>query len=356
VSAVSAPPFALREPRPLSKRTLAAVSYAIERFAARLGPGTTLVSTFQRAPYFRPMLGTYNQLAADGVRCTTAYVGAPIAEQRCGHVELRDGDPLVRVWAAVLVSEELCAYVVARDLDELAPGTPALEAGRMFDAEIGFDPARAVELAGHVLSAAEAVDRAHLDDLAVVARRPRRRGADEALIDGVLVLARQLEATVVAMRSETLTAISDPLTGVRNREGLRRWLGDDERLPMPPIGVLVLDLDGFKHVNDTHGHLVGDELLRRAAAAITATVRPADVVVRWGGDEFIVLCPGVADTEELDRIGARVTAAIAAVDVDGISVTASAGVQVCRHRPLELDEADRAMYARKRRHHAGVSG
>ena len=90
-------------------------------------------------------------------------------------------------------------------------------------------------------------------------------------------------------------AVHDPLTGLANRtlfeERLRAVLSRDARTG-DATGVLFLDLDGFKSVNDEHGHQVGDAVLRVVAARLIAAVRPADTVARLGGDEFVVLVEG----------------------------------------------------------------
>ena len=88
---------------------------------------------------------------------------------------------------------------------------------------------------------------------------------------------------------------SDPLTGVLNRRGFTERfeaeLSEHVRHGGRPLGLMVVDLDGFKRVNDTNGHAAGDELLCEVAAALAADLRPADVVGRLGGDEFAVLLP-----------------------------------------------------------------
>jgi diguanylate cyclase (GGDEF)-like protein len=100
-------------------------------------------------------------------------------------------------------------------------------------------------------------------------------------------------------------AFHDPLTGLANRTLLADRLG--QALARSGRGgttaVLVVDLDGFKHVNDTHGHAAGDAVLAAVAARLAAAVRPADTVARVGGDEFVVLC------QDLGEAAARVLAA-----------------------------------------------
>ncbi len=89
----------------------------------------------------------------------------------------------------------------------------------------------------------------------------------------------------------------DPLTGLPNREALPTSL---------PSGgtVLFVDLDGLKAVNDTQGHAAGDEYIRRAAHALCAAIRANDLVLRWGGDEFVVVCPGTDPSAVARAVGA----------------------------------------------------
>ena len=352
--------FELNEPRTMSKRTLASLSFAIEQVAATLGSEAVLISTFQRASYFAPMLRSYNSLEEHGVRCVTAYEGARFDAQRSEHIAVAATDPLVKVWAAVLVSQHVCAYVVARDLERLAGGSTVLEHGRLFDAEVGFDPTRAVELVERI---AAPLDKnltpqlaQNINQTGTAARTSPKSAASAALAAGIVSLAGHLETTVATLRTETSRAVVDELTGAWNREGLRRWIGEpDQQVPMPPVGVILIDLDDFKRINDTYGHLAGDTVLRQVTSAITTTLRPEDILVRWGGDEFIVLCPGISTNAAVRAIRDRVLHAVSTVDVDNRPVAASAGTQICRSRPLELADADRAMYTDKRSKHARPS-
>jgi diguanylate cyclase (GGDEF)-like protein len=143
---------------------------------------------------------------------------------------------------------------------------------------------------------------------------------------GVVVYLRErLSAAVTALADE---ARRDPLTGLWNRrllEGRLDYEVTRHRRNGLPLSVLVLDLDGFKHVNDTLGHPVGDELLRQVAAVLTATVRDQDTVVRQGGDEFCVVAPET-DAEEAAGLVQRIKAALREVVASGMPLSASAGV------------------------------
>lgn len=102
-------------------------------------------------------------------------------------------------------------------------------------------------------------------------------------------------------------ALSDPLTLVANRrfaEGaLASNLGEVKRLGWR-LGVILADVDHFKEVNDTRGHAAGDRALRTIAATMAGAVRIYDLVARWGGEEFLVLCPGI-DSADLLRLANR---------------------------------------------------
>jgi len=171
------------------------------------------------------------------------------------------------------------------------------------------------------------------------------------LMDNVRLM-DQLRVSREQLRHE---ATHDPLTGVANRslfrERLERALADRERTR--PLILLFIDVDGFKAVNDNHGHAEGDVVLRNVAARLVHSVRPGDTVARLGGDEFGVLVDG----GDADEIGARLLAALTHPhEVHGRihHVHASIGVaQRFSHDPAVtaddvLGAADAAMYTAKR--------
>lgn len=164
----------------------------------------------------------------------------------------------------------------------------------------------------------------------------------------------------VASAQETLrrAAVRDSLTGLLNHREFYRRMTDEvarcERSSMP-LTVMMIDLDHFKDINDTYGHLRGDAVLREVASAITACVREEDVVARYAGDEFAVILPGTAEREALavaERLRGSVRRVLAAVDLPAEEeLTLSIGVATRwpgEHtvtRTVEL--ADLALYRAK---------
>src|SRR4051794_23742579 len=126
-------------------------------------------------------------------------------------------------------------------------------------------------------------------------------------------------------------ARTDSLTGLFNHsvfyERLLQSLQESSRTHRP-LAVLMLDIDDFKHVNDVHGHAVGDELLRFLAEALRAIVRPDDVICRLGGEEFAVVMDGCGG-EDAVRVADRVQSRLAEVDFPGIGrMTVSVGLSL----------------------------
>jgi len=175
------------------------------------------------------------------------------------------------------------------------------------------------------------------------------------MIGGLLstILQAELKCAEEARRAEHLQAeaLTDTLTTLYNRRGWDRLLDAEETRCTRyghPATVLAVDLDGLKQVNDTHGHAAGDELIRRAAAALRKAARTMDVVARLGGDEFGVL------SAECDYEGSQVLLGRVKLGLDEAGVKASIGLAVRDpatglKRAWEL--ADQQMYKAKR---AGV--
>jgi diguanylate cyclase (GGDEF)-like protein len=151
----------------------------------------------------------------------------------------------------------------------------------------------------------------------------------------------------------------DDLTGLPNRrllaERAAAALATSE-LRRVSCAVLAIDLDGFKSINDRHGHEVGDAMLREVAIRLTRVMRPQDTVARRGGDEFAVLVPDVGSLTEVERIAERLLAAVAqpATPAGGpaeLKVSASIGIALAPEQGRDLERllqlADLAMYDAK---------
>ncbi len=171
--------------------------------------------------------------------------------------------------------------------------------------------------------------------------------------DGIL---RDLSQHKAAEQELTRLALHDDLTGLANRtlfvDRLDRALRRADRDPSSPA-VLFCDIDGFKAVNDTRGHAVGDHVLRVLASRLVDAVRQGDSVARFGGDEFLVLCTDVADDAELAAVCDRIRQTSSApISVDGVEVEVAMSVGSARAETgstaAELIRlADASMYREK---------
>lgn len=163
----------------------------------------------------------------------------------------------------------------------------------------------------------------------------------------------------LSARSETLehAALTDGLTGMQNRryfdDALKEYIEEFRRVGKP-VGLMILDLDHFKQVNDTHGHDVGDEVLRAVAKCLKDMTRYHDVVARLGGEEFAVVAPNM-DAELLARFAERIRNAIAGMSIMSgnvrVRITTSVGLAVWNRKETAEEfyrRADRQLYEAKR--------
>jgi diguanylate cyclase (GGDEF)-like protein len=179
------------------------------------------------------------------------------------------------------------------------------------------------------------------------------------LIAGALLLRRSLRLAQNLMSSEAHAhhlALHDPMTGLGNRALFADRLEHTLALRGRGQGLLAvacIDLDRFKHVNDTLGHQAGDAMIKEAAQRMSAVTRQSDTVVRMGGDEFAIILYPVADQEGLEALCARLTAALSArLDLPSgqAALSASIGVAIVSDTmdgPDALRQADLALYRAK---------
>lgn len=175
--------------------------------------------------------------------------------------------------------------------------------------------------------------------------------AKSAVTDELRDLNRRLQSAKAAAEHQALT---DTLTGLRNRRAMDRVMVDLVARGRA-FGVMHVDLDYFKQVNDTLGHAAGDHVLQRVAQVLNDETREGDTVARVGGDEFVIVFPGLVHPGRMTRIAERIIARLGQPIVfEGRTcrVSASIGMTVStRYRDPQpdriLSDADRALYASK---------
>jgi diguanylate cyclase (GGDEF)-like protein len=265
--------------------------------------------------------------------------------------------PVVRVTLALLdaLDVETLAEVCAQQVLEVfgAHTARVLDESRVWaEAAVASDPA--VRLVVLRLRLAES------EDLPVDLEVALPQGPDlpivrQQLLDLVAV-ARRAWRDRRRFGEERRRAREDALTGLENRRGILDGLERavvEARQTGTGMTVMLVDLDGFKTVNDSRGHLAGDDVLRLAAACFQAHLRPTDRVARWGGDEFLLLLSGLR-ADHARPVAERLRAAFAA-DGRAHGATMSIGIAdldaldpQLRIVPQLVQLADRCLYEAKR--------
>ena len=204
--------------------------------------------------------------------------------------------------------------------------------------------------------------------LCLVDSRPLRLSADDidAFAAYATAITREIErhvpqvegdaaASVAAHEIQALErlAITDELTGLINRRGGESAIGNEiarAKRHRTPLTCVLIDVDRFKNVNDTFGHQVGDQVLRELSALFKRTVRTYDTAVRWGGEEFLLVLPGVS-LEDAQRLADRIRRAVEAIEFPGagrITLSAgAAGLGLDYSFEEMLTTADRRLYQAK---------
>jgi diguanylate cyclase (GGDEF)-like protein len=165
-----------------------------------------------------------------------------------------------------------------------------------------------------------------------------------------------MQTVELLLHRQERAAVIDPLTGLANRRGFRECLDRLERhlKSAATVALFVVDIDRFKSVNDTHGHVVGDLVLADVGRILADHVREPEIAARHGGEEFVVFLPDAAPDYALAR-AERLLAAIEGHEFEAcphLRVTASAGIAVMPASSFDIDDlfdrADRALYRAKR--------
>ena len=244
----------------------------------------------------------------------------------------------------LLIPSGFTAGLVAQAMRTRAPVTEQVVADASFS-RAGVQVAIAPLLSEHRVTA-----------LMVVVRDGEPFGAGErAMLTALAPVAAAAMQSAARTQAAVDASMRDPLTGVGNRREL------DVRLPAilaassgGTTAFVMVDLDHFKSVNDTHGHPAGDALLRGVCAVINGALRPTDAVYRYGGEEFCLLLPGTS-RDEAQQIAERVRTSIASTpfDIGGgqqLNVTASLGVAATDGADAAdlVTRADGALYEAKR--------
>ncbi|MCW3003350.1 MAG: hypothetical protein JWQ20_2648 [Conexibacter sp.] len=266
---------------------------------------------------------TLPDLFAEATRVVAATLGAPYATL----VSAGGGEILAAEgWDGLPARGHASAVLDAPDaivVDDARNPPAGLDAAALVDAGVGRGAAVAVPgacVGPFAVLAVHACGATPFEDADVAFLRSAAN---------VLTAALRRDAAEGELRHRTL---HDPLTGLPNRA----LLVDRVRLALPrarrdnrSLAVLVLDLDDFKSINDTHGHDNGDELLRTIARRLHDVLRANDTLARLGADEFVALCEGLEDPEEALAVAERLLAAAATpVTLGGVAVRCSASIGI----------------------------
>lgn len=194
-------------------------------------------------------------------------------------------------------------------------------------------------------------------DVAYWLAQANRVGAATLLILGAIVVelrhASMVRVLAGAARYGELRATTDELTGVYNRRPVIAQLSEWARTGRGNYAIALIDLDHFKDINDTHGHDCGDVVIQTVATTLRAHFRESDMVSRWGGDEFLVLMPGIRQSDVLPVLE-RLRRAISLIEkrcsghVHTVTVSIGAAMGALGQTPDEcIAAADHALYRAK---------
>ncbi len=289
--------------------------------------------------------------------------GLPISAQP--RIGSGSGDTVASASAPRRSGRRVPSLTPAAELDLSHGSAPGPRAGRLRDGDPDAAVAdriahRARSIFGlrHTLVVPLTTDRGMFGAL-LVSRRTAGPWPPAArrLLVGAAVEASAALSRAYSHRQAEARASTDGLTGLPNRRYFDEFcaLLARRRRAEDSVGVLMIDIDKFKVINDTHGHQIGDEVLRAVSGAIVGAVREDDVPARYGGEEFAVLLRNPTLDVAIE-VGERVREAVGALDlsrfgVRAVSVSVGAAVAVDPEEAImaTIEQADRALYDAKRR-------
>lgn len=341
--------------------------------AAALDTATALAEVNRRNETARALLGLAVELAAVASpielaqRLATTVPGVV----DCDHAEVFLWDPnadRLEMAASVGLTQQVANLLASLSIS--AEDTPLLQGSVAERGPFVVDPSFSDPVVRGLLSLVDSVSAAVVPIsaggvffgvvTAGVYADPERLEASDDVLERLVGLAAQAS---VALRNARLLeeithrAMHDPLTGLPNRTLFRDRLSSallQIRRTAGRVGVLFVDLDGFKPINDSYGHAVGDAVIAAAATRLRAVLRPGDTVARLGGDEFAIVLPDAAEVEDCRAVASRILTSLKEpMEIEGysFSVTASIGAVVgsadATYDGL-VKKADEAMYEAKR--------
>ncbi|MBE7452455.1 MAG: sensor domain-containing diguanylate cyclase [Kofleriaceae bacterium] len=365
-SVSTSPPWSLTSPRAAMarpRRRRRRARWASPGGHRRPGPSRSCWARWRRAGWDAP------SSAPSSARASSA-TAPPASRDEARLFRLLEGVPVgiavLRANGTLYYANRHALEIVGRTVDGVAPGATLADLPELCQAYVAgtadLYPAERMPII-----------RALGGEACTVSDMELRRGGERLplLVTGVPVRGddgrvEHAIASFLDIRDVRAAALTDALTGLANRASFAESFGRIRPVcerAGSPLAVALVDLDRFKSINDTHGHAMGDEVLRRVATVVARALRSSDVVARWGGEELVVLLP---DTDREGAVTAleKVLAAVRRevfVTATGatFSVSFSAGVaEVPRGASLEhaVTVADERLYAAKRAGRARVLG
>jgi hypothetical protein len=345
-----------------TKRTLVAVSHAIERAALAHAEDTPMVvaAMFQRLPYFDRERAVYQQIAARAAVTVVGLVGGVGPEMPPGayHASIGEQEELAREWSVAVLTPRFGAVLVAHDLEQVDPQAWTLEGGRLFDGWWGFRRDEALhevirlrnQLAHRLPHTAVAGIDSVLDrvrDLPATPGEGRAEASVRLLVDRMeradrrtRALRQRLEATRQPDTEADLAA------GLVARGTMHRWSGEQGvtasgTLPVALVGVRITEP---AEAPARLGRRSAARELQTVLGAITTGLRPVDRAMRLAVDEFLLVLPSLSSDEAV-AVAYRVGQELAglAETYPFVAFTCNAVVTVTRRRPLPVEEIRQAL-------------